>query len=195
MKTVLSACKDSGRHTWSLPAGPWQTFRLPKARKVRLAQRLEWVEPRPPATRKTWLTTPTLTCLFTTPERVHTGRPLKHKHAQAWTQVRGAPKSAQSQPQHARSMLSTHMQGWPFMFTFRNMYPGEQSILGSALVYPVLTWIYLSRSIQLTYMKLGMFTESVFQQSIPGSTNWLPNARKQTLWTRPTAWMSLVPSG
>ena len=83
---------------------------------------------------------------------VHTGRPLKHKHTQGWTQVSGTPKRAQSRTRHARNISSTHMQGWPFMFTFCNMYPEKQSILGSALVHPISTWIPLSRSIQLTYM-------------------------------------------
>ena len=131
--------------------------------------------PLPPATRKTWLTTPTLACLFSTPGRVHTGRPLTHKHSQDWTQVSGTPKSMQSRTWHARSMSPTHMQGWPFMFAFRNMYPGKQSILGSALVYPVSTWIQLSRSIQPTYIQMSKFMESAFQPGIPGGANWFPN--------------------
>ena len=147
--------------------------------------------PLPAATRKTWLTTPTLACLFTTPGRVHAGRPLKHKHSQAWIQVSGTPKSMHSRTWHARSMSPTHMQGWPLMFTFRNMYPGKQSILGTALVYPVSTWIYLSRSIQPTYIQMGKFTESAFQPGIPGGANWFPDAGKQTSWRCPAGYMSV----
>ena len=75
------------------------------------------------------------------------------------------------------------------MFAFRNMYPGKRSILGSALVYPVSTWIHLSRSIQQIYIQWGKFTEPAFQPGIPGGTNLFPNAGKQTSWRRPTGYV------